>query len=572
MKNTNGLSEGAIRSSRERIDYFAREVTTNDGRLTADELIQRYAHIFGEIAWRSITIDNTIHEVSKEHLRLVTELLDEHWDFEQGAPRSFLEVGAYAHTTGYSLVEKYGAEVTLFEISDRLLEEGRKLAGYAMETDNPRRVAGDFHDLPFENESFDVVLISSSLHHSWEWEKVLGEMQRVLAPGGLLFLENEPCRRECCFYGFRGNRPESFTAFEKTIDDLGVLRTFSEPALGSRPEKLFGIVENMEIPLGKLVSQVKSEARIVDMSLIPEHSMTEVDHSWVEQADLGPHLLAEVIEKKLTEAHKAAWPYLDRATRAQGFGLPALEEIGPFAWRIAVRLCALPPKSSEHYPMMISDTFGGAVRIVARKHGERKRSTTAVFRRAVEEKNGVFYGFREDVSRFFMERHSWLPDIQSAEQAELDTAFPPAQWSRLDLDNGFTVLKLIDQPGAIRVPPSTVGGVLILRCDGGVEPGRSVRMRVEQGDREIYSINLWKSESFLCVAKLDPRNDELNGKIHVHYEIEDENGSFIPANGHMNLGVSVLVQVGELLNPVPATDAGGTTDDSMVIAGASSLD
>ena len=38
-------------------------------------------------------------------------------------------------------------------------------------------------------------------------EQLVDEMTRVLAPGGLLILDNEPCQREFCFYRFRTNRP-----------------------------------------------------------------------------------------------------------------------------------------------------------------------------------------------------------------------------------------------------------------------------------------------------------------------------------------------------------------------------
>jgi ubiquinone/menaquinone biosynthesis C-methylase UbiE len=99
----------------------------------------------------------------------------------------------------------------------------------------PQLVAGDFHALPFEADSFDLIYISSAIHHTWKYETVISELQRVLAPGGLLLLLNEPCHRECCFYAFRTNRPANFTKLESALNDLGVIRTFAEPYLGSRP-------------------------------------------------------------------------------------------------------------------------------------------------------------------------------------------------------------------------------------------------------------------------------------------------------------------------------------------------
>jgi ubiquinone/menaquinone biosynthesis C-methylase UbiE len=54
------------------------------------------------------------------------------------------------------------------------------------------RVAGDFNTLPFRDESFDAVFISGALHHSPAPEKTISEIARVLRPGGMVALANEP--------------------------------------------------------------------------------------------------------------------------------------------------------------------------------------------------------------------------------------------------------------------------------------------------------------------------------------------------------------------------------------------
>ena len=45
------------------------------------------------------------------------------------------------------------------------------------------------HDLPFENESFDVVLCCDVLEHVTEWDAVIREMARVLRRGGVLLYD-----------------------------------------------------------------------------------------------------------------------------------------------------------------------------------------------------------------------------------------------------------------------------------------------------------------------------------------------------------------------------------------------
>jgi len=48
----------------------------------------------------------------------------------------------------------------------------------------------DAHDLPFENESFDVVTCRRAAHHFVDVHKALREMRRVLRPGGRLVVDD----------------------------------------------------------------------------------------------------------------------------------------------------------------------------------------------------------------------------------------------------------------------------------------------------------------------------------------------------------------------------------------------
>ena len=49
-------------------------------------------------------------------------------------------------------------------------------------------VVGDMHQLPFENEKFDIILCSEVLEHSRSPHIAIEEMKRVLKPGGTLIL------------------------------------------------------------------------------------------------------------------------------------------------------------------------------------------------------------------------------------------------------------------------------------------------------------------------------------------------------------------------------------------------
>jgi ubiquinone/menaquinone biosynthesis C-methylase UbiE len=49
-------------------------------------------------------------------------------------------------------------------------------------------IRADARDLPFENETFDLVLSNSTLEHIPDFWRASYEMRRVLAPGGTLAL------------------------------------------------------------------------------------------------------------------------------------------------------------------------------------------------------------------------------------------------------------------------------------------------------------------------------------------------------------------------------------------------
>jgi ubiquinone/menaquinone biosynthesis C-methylase UbiE len=234
--------------------------------------------IIGETAWHEVTVDPSIVEVSEQHFKQLSIDLKEYGMLKPKL--KILEVAAYSHITGYLLASKLNANVTLFDVSSATLRLGRDIAHESgLPSGDVRRVAGDFHQLPFNDNEFDVVYISSALHHTWRWHYVLAELLRVTKTNGLLILENEPCKRELCFYRFRTNRADNFTETEEWLDKHGLLRTVAEPYLGSRNEQLFGMTENQEIPLGDLLEQLVNNNELLFIKTTPQICMGTLENN-----------------------------------------------------------------------------------------------------------------------------------------------------------------------------------------------------------------------------------------------------------------------------------------------------
>ncbi len=460
----------------------------------SDELIP----LVGEFAWHSLTVDPRIPAESEAHLAEVERVLEAHP--APGDPPQLLEVGAYAHTTGYALGERHGTEVTLFDVSASTLRLGRDLA--APTTARPRLVAGDFHHLPFEDESFDAVVVRSSLHHTWRWQRLVGELLRVLNHQGILFLENEPCARSCCLYRFRTNRPESFTTFERRLDQLSVLRTFAEPFYGTRPETLFGMVENQTIPIDELLDSISQQAELVDATVAPEQAMGELEHAWLQQAHLPEEALAALIASDLTRGRNQAGELFGRLERGLGFSLPDDREIARLAARAAGELRALPTPSAElEFRAALSAVYGASVRLVARKRGAREHDSTGRLSGSFPERDGVVFGFRSEMAALLAGARSQLPDLQGDDTSAIDRAFPPEIWQRSSV-SGVTTLRLDAQPGRIHLPPGDRDRLLLVRyrCVHTGDGPSTVSLASEGG--ELYRWQSWLSESYLCAARL----------------------------------------------------------------------
>jgi ubiquinone/menaquinone biosynthesis C-methylase UbiE len=77
---------------------------------------------------------------------------------------------------------------------------------------------GDFHDLSmFGSETLDFVAAHAALHHTNQLERVLGEVYRVLKPGGLAFALDEPGVPRYIVPFNKDLSPQHFGAHERSL-------------------------------------------------------------------------------------------------------------------------------------------------------------------------------------------------------------------------------------------------------------------------------------------------------------------------------------------------------------------
>jgi ubiquinone/menaquinone biosynthesis C-methylase UbiE len=106
------------------------------------------------------------------------------FDHEAPAPRSrILEVGCGPATTLWGAnLERIDPswELTVADFSPGMIEAAREVLG-----DRADCVVADAQELPFDDESFDVVLANHMLYHVSDRPKAFAEFRRVLVSGGV---------------------------------------------------------------------------------------------------------------------------------------------------------------------------------------------------------------------------------------------------------------------------------------------------------------------------------------------------------------------------------------------------
>ena len=457
--------------------------------LTELEWLNKYTPLVGEFAWHTLTLDTTIDSVSAQHFRIVSERIDK---YALRRPINILEIGAYAHSAGYTLQERYGAEVTLFDLSQSTLRLGRDRL--ATKNDNVELVAGDFHALPFTDNYFDVVYIFAALHHSKDFKQVLSETHRVMAPNGLLCVFQEPFKREACFYQFRTNRLDKLTDFEKALEAEGILTTVAEPAPGSRDEILFGMIENQEIPLQDWI-RCLCGAHCAPLELSPHYAgkVGELGKMWLSWGREDGTLfdLSQKMAGDFGQRLGRVRPAFDEQARGLGFSLPETDEIKAKFDFLATQILSLPSANAgPEYDLQVAKLFGGALSFVGRKHWDavirENKSRKVKFLQPYPLVDGVRVAFPEDSLGGISPSKSCIPAFDCHGHRPLQDIFPPPAWALAKQENGFWALSLTSSCGEIVLPANKGLMLLMLRINliYGLQ-GEPYRLKIVYDEKEF---------------------------------------------------------------------------------------
>ena len=466
-------------------------------------------NILGELLWHSVTVDPAIGPVSDAHYANIARVVEAHLpEFGQpGRRNSFLEIAAYAHTTGYRIASRYRADVTLTDISVETLSLGERCAAHEhLATSSVSRVACDFHELPFENDQFDVVYIASALHHTWRWQAVVREMLRVLAPGGLLYLQNEPVHRAFALYKFRSNRAESMRPFEKALADQGLLRTIADPIPGSRPEELFGMIENQTIPLSDLKTELTRGAQLVEFNARTADMIGDLEGQLLKVRNIPVPEIASFLNSELTRRLDLTRTSFSETDAALGCVLPSSQEVEALAWCTAAAAARLPADESSHaFGEGVAQLFGAAIEGVVRKNGALADQGARPLKFASGTRSGVVIGYPPAISAVIERTVDHLPDIQTSSEQDLSETFPEAEWISLITAEKLRVFMPKREKSTIHCSSVTSGrSITILVRIYLAHSGKDWRLRVSYGDAVLAETPVYQSDSAIISCSFVP--------------------------------------------------------------------
>jgi sarcosine/dimethylglycine N-methyltransferase len=139
-----------------------------------------------------MTAEESIFDASR---RTVARMMRSLQNITSGC--NVLDIGSGYGGPARVIAKTYGCQVTALNLSEVENERHRLLNQEQGLTDVITVVDGNFEDIPYPDNSFDVIWSQDAILHSGHREQVVAEVARVLKPGGQ-FVFTDPMEMDDC--------------------------------------------------------------------------------------------------------------------------------------------------------------------------------------------------------------------------------------------------------------------------------------------------------------------------------------------------------------------------------------
>ena len=224
--------------------------------------------------------DDTVFDASRRTVDRMISLLP-----EMTEETEVVDLGAGYGGAARYLVDRFGCSVTCLNLSEVQNRRNRELNRKAGVQDRIQVVDGNFEDVPFPDEHFDVVWSQDSFLHSGYRVRAINEAARILKPGGKLIF-TDPMQAEDC------DAADLKPVLERIhLDSLGSIPFYRDAAtqVGLSEERVVEMSQHVSTHYSRILQEIEDrEEEMVKLcgSEYIERMKKGLRH-WIENGEKG---------------------------------------------------------------------------------------------------------------------------------------------------------------------------------------------------------------------------------------------------------------------------------------------
>ncbi len=164
-----------------------------------------------------------------------------------------LDVSSGRGTQSVYYAKTFGVQVTGLDISQEMIDTATKRAKEEGLSEQVKFVLGDSQNLPFSDNSFDIVINECAVGIPDNSQKVLDEMLRVVKPNGAVAIHESTWRKKLSAIEKQeiseryGTTPLEFREWMEMLQKAGTTDIISEFDEWSKPEMFWKIRKNRDV-------------------------------------------------------------------------------------------------------------------------------------------------------------------------------------------------------------------------------------------------------------------------------------------------------------------------------------
>ena len=173
-----------------------------------------------------------------------------------------LDVSSGRGTQAIYYAETFGVQVTGLDISEEMINTATKRAREHGTGEKVKFILGDSQDLPFKENTFDVVINECAVGIPDDSQKVLDEMLRVVKPNGAVAIHESTWKNQLSGWEKAeiseryGTTPLEFNEWTAMLEKAGAVDIISEFEQWSKPEMFWNIRKDRKVKSYKSVMSI----------------------------------------------------------------------------------------------------------------------------------------------------------------------------------------------------------------------------------------------------------------------------------------------------------------------------